>query len=150
VPGGLLLFEETAPAGARPARLVSVRTTTPNGAVLRTTTYRDEGQLVPLEPAVLFPARAREEPFVAQVADLRPNVARFLVVTPGADRVQLISTSPDGYPVSKVYRTAGRAVTVVPVVNGNRGGGYRVIAHDRRGRVLYDGVPGSGRYLFDG
>lgn len=149
VPSGL--FDgSTPPPGAEPGRLVSLLTTTPDGAVLRTTAFRSDGSTLPLEPGVLLPAGRQTEPLVVQASDLRAQVSRFLVVAPGADRVQLISTSPDGYPVSKVEPTGGRAVVVVPVVNGNRAGLFRVIARDRRGRVLFDGVPAPGRFLLDG
>ncbi|HET6968170.1 MAG TPA: hypothetical protein VFI44_07825, partial [Ornithinibacter sp.] len=149
VPSGL--FDgSTPPAGAEPGRVVSLLTTTPDGAVLRTTAFSSDGSTLPLEPGVLLPAGRQDEPLVVQASDLRPQVSRFLVVAPGADRVQLIASSPDGYPVSKVEPTRGRAAVVVPVVNGNQGGEYRLITRDRRGRVLFDGVPASGRFLLDG
>ncbi|HSO64262.1 MAG TPA: hypothetical protein VLQ78_04090 [Ornithinibacter sp.] len=149
VPGGLFDGPFADPR-AEPGRLVSLLTTTPDGAVLRTTAYRGGGSVTPLEPMLLLPAGRQDEPLVVQVWDLRPDVARFLVVAPGADRVQLISSSPDGYPVSKVHGTGGRDVTVVPVVNGARAGQYRLITRDRGGRVLFDGVPTTGRSLLDG
>jgi hypothetical protein len=149
VPRGL--FDgSTPPPGAEPGRLLSLLTTTPDGAVLRTTAFRSNGSTLPLEPGVLLPADRGAEPMVVQASDLRPQVSRFLVVAPGAHRVQLISSSPDGYPVSKVEPTGGRAVVVVPVVNGSQAGEYRLVTRDRRGRVLFDGVPVSGRYLLDG
>jgi hypothetical protein len=145
------LFDEPGTVGGGPAtaRVLSLETTTPTGAVVRTTAYLDDRSVVPLEPGVVLRADGRQEPSVTQVSDLRPDVSRYLVVAPGADRVQLISSAPDGYPISKVHRTRGRAVLVVPVVNGSISGAYRVITRDRSGRVLFDGVPAEGRWLLE-
>jgi DNA-directed RNA polymerase specialized sigma24 family protein len=147
VPRGL--FEWPPPPDAVPARLVSLLTTTPDGAVVRTSAYYSEDFVAPLEPAHLLTATTQRDPLVVWASDERVGVARFLVAAPGADRVQMISTSPDGYPVSKVVRTRGKDAVIVPVVNGADAGEYRVITKDAKGRVLFDGVPNPGRYLLD-
>ncbi len=147
VPRGL--FDWPPPTDAVPARLVSLLTTTPDGAVIRTSAYYDEDFVAPIEPAHLLTAATQRDPLVVWASDEREGVARFLVAAPGADRVQLISTSPDGYPVSKVVRTRGKDAVIVPVVNGADAGEYRVITRDAKGRVLFDGVPNPGRYLLD-
>ncbi|HSF98955.1 MAG TPA: hypothetical protein VLA55_09700 [Ornithinibacter sp.] len=147
VPRGL--FEWPPPPDAAPARLVSLLTTTPDGAVVRTTAYYGDDFAWPIEPGHLLPAASQRDPLVVWASDERVGVARFLVAAPGADRVQLIATSPDGYPVSKVQRTGGKDAVVVPVVNGGQGGEYRVVTRDATGRVLFDGIPDAGRYLLD-
>jgi hypothetical protein len=147
VPRGL--FDWPPPPDDVPARLVSLLTTTPDGAVVRTTAYYDEDFVAPIEPAHLLTSATQQDPLVVWASDERVGVARFLVAAPGADRVQLISTSPDGYPVSKVVRTGGKDAVIVPVVNGGDAGEYRVITRDATGRVLFDGVPNPGRYLLD-
>ena len=48
-----------------------------------------------------------------------PGSGRFLVIAPGAARVQLLSTSPNAYPVSKVTTTRPGGVAVVEVVNAD-------------------------------
>ena len=147
VPRGL--FEWPPPPDAVPARLVSLLTTTPDGAVVRTTAYYGEDFAWTIEPGHLLPAASQRDPLVVWASDERVGVARFLVAAPGADRVQLISTSPDGYPVSKVVPTRGKDAVVVSVVNGGDAGEYRLITKDATGRVLFDGVPNAGRYLLD-
>ena len=147
VPRGLV--DHPPPQDAVTARLVSLLTTTPDGAVIRTSAYYDEDFVAPIEPAHLFTAAAQKDPLVVWASDEREGVARFLIAAPGADRVQMISTSPDGYPVSKVVRTRGRDAVLVPVVNGGAAGEYRVVTRDVQGRVLFEGVPSPGRYLLD-
>ena len=91
--------------------------------------------------AAISPADQLDDPIVTRVEDLRSNVGRYLVVAPGAERVQLISVSPDGYPVSKVARTRGRDAVILNLVNADLASSYRVIARDAKGRTLFDDVP---------
>lgn len=126
------------------SRVVVVRTKLPNGALLTSAAVSDVGSDT---DAMLFRSAAPTstdhlgDPLVTRVEDERAGVGRFVVVAPGAARVQLISTSPDGYPVSKVVRTGGRDASIVAVVNADTASSLRVIARDARGRTLFDGVP---------
>ena len=51
----------------------------------------------------------------SRLGDARPGLGRFLVIAPGAVRVQLLSTSPNAYPVSKVTRTRAGGAAIVEV-----------------------------------
>ena len=75
-----------------------------------------------LEPPSVLPADTpRDEPAVLRLDDARPGVGRFLVIAPGAARVQLLSTSPNAYPVSKVTTTrAGYVECDVPAPSPGR------------------------------
>ena len=148
IPRGL--FEWPPPPDAVPARLVSLLTTTPEGGVFRTTAYTGDGFTWALEPALVLSRDSARDPLVVWASDERVGVARFLVAAPGAAQVQLISTSPDGYPVSKVVQTRGQDAVIVPVVNGADAAEYRIVTKDGDGRVLFDGVPDSGRHPMDG
>ena len=148
IPRGL--FEWPPPPDAVPARLVSLLTTTPEGGVFRTTAYTGDGFTWALEPALVLSRDSARDPLVVWASDERVGVARFLVAAPGAAQVQLISTSPDGYPVSKVVPTRGQDAVIVPVVNGAAAAEYRLVTKDGDGRVLFDGVPDSGRHPMDG
>ncbi|WP_392544181.1 hypothetical protein [Oryzobacter telluris] len=143
-----VLGEYAFDVGSDRSRVVVIHTTLPNGAVLTTAAVRDvsDGALAPgrsmlLRSAALTPLDHLADPVVTRLEDERVGVGRFLVVVPGAARVQLISSSPDGYPVSKVVRTGGRNAVVVPMVNADLASAIRVIARDASGRALFDDVP---------
>ena len=149
---GGLFDEPGAPGGPNGARVVVLRTTTPDGAVVRSSAYVDErGSAFPLETAVVLPAEVADVPWVTQAPDPRPGVAGVARhpperrhgpadrrrrrcgtgVTAGARRVA-------GTPRSSPRRTpvgTGRcgSCSVTPVAGGP-----------------YDAVPPLGRYLFDG
>ncbi len=130
------------------SRVVVVRTRLPNGTILTSAAVTDVaddavelGGAMIVRSAAITPADRLDDPIVTRVEDLRSNVGRYLVVAPGAERVQLISVSPDGYPVSKVARTRGRDAVVLNLVNADLASSYRVIARDAKGRTLYDDVP---------
>ena len=134
--------------GPGASRVVVVHTRLPNGAVLATASVSDEGGgaatgsgSMLIRSAAITPADHVDDPILTRLDDERVGVGRFLVVAPGAARVQLISSSPDGYPVSKVVRTGGRDACVVPLVNADLASAIRVIARDARGRTLFDDVP---------
>ena len=137
--------------GPGDSRVVVVRTRLPNGTILTSAAVADVpdgvGGVVDLGGAMLIrsaaisPADQLDDPIVTRVEDLRSNVGRYLVVAPGAERVQLISVSPDGYPVSKVARTRGRDAVILNLVNADLASSYRVIARDAKGRTLFDDVP---------
>jgi hypothetical protein len=134
-------------------RVRVLRTTTWDGAVIRSVRVVDDGRSgmswLDLEPPAVLPAATPlDEPIVLRLDDARPGVGRFLVIAPGAARVQLLATSPNAYPVSKV--TAIRhGVAVVPVVNANDAAAFRLVRRDAAGRKLGDGVPHLSRDLLD-
>jgi hypothetical protein len=135
-------------------RVRVLRTTTADGAVVRSVRVVDDGRSkmswLDLEPAAVLPADTpRDEPVVLRLDDARPEVGRFLVVAPGAAKVQLLSTSPNAYPVSKVTSTRPGGVAVVDVVNADDAAGFRLVRRDRSGRRLGTGVPRTGRDLLD-
>ncbi|HYN66195.1 MAG TPA: hypothetical protein VES93_04850, partial [Ornithinibacter sp.] len=99
-------------------------------------------------PSVFPGDTPRDEPVVERLDDARPGVGRFLVVAPGAARVQLLSTSPNAYPVSKVTGTRD-GVAIVEVVNADDASGFRLVRRDARGKLLGDGVPRTGADLLD-
>ena len=148
---GGLFDEPGAPRGPNGARVVVLRTTTPDGAVVRSSAYVDErGSAFPLETAVVMPAEVADVPWVGQAPDPRPGVGAWLVIHPSADTVQLIGAGGDAGPASPRVRARGRHATVVTAENPGRYGEMRVVLRDARGRRTYDAVPPVGRYLFDG
>ena len=134
-------------------RVVALRTVTPEGAVLSSVAATDDGRAeggtVVLRPAVVLLAEHADEPIVERVSDLRPGMARYLVVAPGAAGVQMLGTSQSAYPVSEVVATKGRAAAVVPVRNAGEGVAFRVVTRDAAGNTLFDGVPAGPRPLLD-
>lgn len=133
------------------SRVAVVHTTTPGGAVLcsallvHETDYGTSTTL--LRSATILPRGRVGDPIVERVNDERPGVGRFLVIAPGAERIQLIAASPDGYPVSKVVRSNGRDAVVVAMVNADTASSIRVVARDAARRVLFDDVPVDPRPL---
>jgi len=135
-------------------RVRVVRTTTRGGAVIRSVRVVDDGRSkmswLDLEPPSVLPAdTARDEPVVLRLEDSRPRVGRFLVIVPGASRVQLLSTSPNAYPVSKVTRTRAGGAAIVEVVNADDAAGFRLVSRDAAGRQLGTGVPRASHDLLD-
>ena len=63
------------------------------------------------------------------------------MIAPGAAKVQLLSTSPNAYPVSKVTATRKGGVAVVAVVNANDAAAFRLVRRDAAGHKIGDGVP---------
>ncbi|MFQ6171495.1 hypothetical protein ACK8HX_07810 [Oryzobacter sp. R7] len=129
------------------SRVVVVHTRTDSGALLVSAAVLPaaggEASFRPMlvRSASVIPADEPTAPLLTRVEDLRPGVGRYLVVAPGAARVQLIAASPSGYPVSKVVRTGGRSASVVELVNADDASALRLIARDAGGRVLFDEVP---------
>ena len=131
-----------------------LRTTTADGVVVRSVRVVDDGRSqvnwLDLEPPSVLPADTPlDEPVVLRLDDSRPRVGRFLVIAPGAARVQLLSTSPNAYPVSKVTTTRPGGVAIVEVVNADDAAGFRLVRRDAAGRRLGTGVPRAGRDLLD-
>lgn len=134
-------------------RVVALLTRTPGGGVLSsvivTDDGRDGGNTAVVRPVVLLPADRADDPVVERVGDERDGVARFLVVAPGAARVQLVSTAPNAHPISKVVATKGRTAAVVPVIDGADAMEFRVVARDGNGKVIFDDAPASPQFLLD-
>ena len=126
--GGSVIDPTAISASGGDGRVRVLRTTTREGALIRSVRVVDDGRSrmswLDLEPAAVLPADTpRDEPIVLRLDDARPDVGRFLVIAPGAAKVQLLSTSPNAYPVSKVTRH--------PPGGRRRPGGQR----QRRGRL---------------
>ena len=152
VGGGVIDPRAISPQGGD-GRVRVLRTSTRGGAVIRSVRVVDDGRSranwLDLQSPTVLPAQsAADEPVVARLDDARPGVGRFLVVTPGAARVQLLSTSPNAYPVSKVTRTRD-GVAIVEVVNADDAAAFRLVQRDARGKLLADGVPRTGADLLD-
>lgn len=152
VGGGVIDPRAISPQGGD-GRVRVLRTTTAGGAVIRSVRVVDDGRSranwLDLGPPTVLPLDTpRDEPVVARLDDARPGVGRFLVVAPGAARVQLLSTAPNAYPVSKVTRTR-EGVAVVEVVNADDAAAFRLVRRDARGTLLGDGVPTTGADLLD-
>lgn len=96
----------------------------------------------------VVPADEADSPIVLRIDDEGPDRGRFLVVAPGGARAQLLATSPNAYPVSKVTSFKGDTA-VVGVINADDAAGFRLIVRDAKGRKTYEGVPTMGTDLFD-
>ncbi len=139
-----------APTGSG-TRIRVVDTTTPDGALMRSLHVSDDGRpgnsTLFGSPVVLAVDR-RDEPVVRRLDLVPPRTTRYVVVAPGAASCQLLATSPAGYPVSKVVPMKGDSA-LVPIVNGQDTGRYRLVLWDERGRRTYSAVPDRGRTLLD-
>jgi hypothetical protein len=152
VGGSVIDATAISPAGGD-GRVRVLRTTTWDGVVVRSVRVVDDGRSemswLDLEPPAVLPATTPDdEPVVVRLNDARPGLGRFLVVAPGAARVQLLSTSPNAYPVSKVTDTR-KGVAVVEVINADDAAAFRLVRRDRSGRRLGRGVPQQTRDLLD-
>jgi hypothetical protein len=134
-------------------RVTVVRTTTERGAVVRSVRVTDDGRSgvgwLDLERATVLPAETPpHEPLVLRLpADGDPGVGRFLVVAPGAARVQLIRTMQAH--VESPPTPTRDGVTVVEVPDPAEASMYRLVRHDGHGRLLGSGVPVQGTGLLD-
>ncbi len=152
--GGSVIDPTAMSASGGDGRVRVLRTTTRGGAVIRSVRVVDDGRSrmswLDLEPPSVLPADTPpDEPVVLRLEDSRPEVGRFLVVAPGAARVQLLSTSPNAYPVSKVTRTRRGGAAIVEVVNADDAAAFRLVRRDAAGRRLGSGVPRTSRGLLD-
>ncbi len=152
--GGSVIDPTAISASGADGRVRVVRTTTRGGAVIRSVRVVDDGRStmswLDLEPPSVLPAGTPvDEPVVLRLEDSRPRVGRFLVIAPGAARVQLLSTSPNAYPVSKVTRTRPGGAAIVEVVNADDAAGFRLVRRDAEGRQLGTGVPRTSHDLLD-
>ena len=139
----------SATGGDGRAVLTTVRL--PGGAVVRGLDVRDDGRaggttFLGTSPVVL-PARFARAPALLRLDDSANRIGRFLVVVPGGGATcQLLATSPNAYPVSKVVPMK-RSTAVVPVVNADDASAFRLLVKDAGGRTTYDDVPPTGRDL---
>ena len=129
-------------------RVTTVRT--PAGAVVRAVRVEDDGRSpggsLVTQPVVV-PASEERSPVVLRVGRVPPRTGRFLVVVPGGGATcQLLATSPNAYPVSKVTPMRGETA-VVPVVNADDASAFRLVVEDADGTRTYDDVPPPGRAL---
>jgi DNA-directed RNA polymerase specialized sigma24 family protein len=135
-------------------RVRVLRTTTRSGTVIRSVRVVDDGRSrmswLDLEPPSVLPADTpRDEPVVLRLEDSRSRVGRFLVIAPGAARVQLLSTASNTYLASKVTTTRPGGVAIVEVANADDASGFRLVRHAADGRRIGSAVPLAGRDLLD-
>ena len=130
-----------APLGQAPGRgrVVVAHTRVPSGALLRTVRVTGDGRrgVGPLDVETTRPVgpATASAPLAARLPGFGSNVSRFLVIAPGAARAQLVATSTNTYPASRV--TALRSGTgVLEVADARRAAAYALITWDRRGRRL--------------
>ncbi len=149
---GGLFDEPGAPRGPNGARVVAMRTRTPEGAVLRSSAYVDErGSAFPLELALVVPAETPDVPWLTETPPPRPGFLSWLVIHPGAASVQVTGAGGAAGAASPVVETRrGHATVVIAASNPGLAGEVRVVLRDTRGRRTYDAVPPVGRSLFDG
>jgi len=152
--GGSVIDPTAISARGGDGRVRVLRTTTAGGGMVRSVRVVDDGRShlnwLDLEPPAVLPADTpRDEPIVLRLDDARPKVGRFLVIAPGAARVQLLSTSPNAYPVSKVTTTRPGGVAIVEVINADDAAGFRLVRRNAAGRRIGTGVPRAGRDLLD-
>ena len=140
-------------------RVRVLRTRTSTGALIRCVRVvagpmrivdgRSTMNSLEIEPPAVLPADTpADEPVVARLNDLRPGVSRFLVIAPGAARVQLLSTSPSAHPASKVTATR-HGVAIVLVTLAGEAADFRLVCQDAHGRRFGTGVRHDGRDLLD-
>ena len=134
-------------------RVTVVRVTTARGAVVRFVRVTDDGRSGvgwrDLERAAVLPGDTpRDEPVVIRLEeDHGPGVGRFLVIAPGAARVQLVSTARPAWRYEVAPTRDGVAVVDVPAPA--EPSTYRLVRHDRDGHLLGSGVPVRGTGLLD-
>ena len=152
--GGGVIDPNAISAQGGDGRVRVLRTTTADGSVVRSVRVIDDGRSqmnwLDLEPPSVLPADTpRDEPVVLRLDDARPRVGRFLVIAPGAARVQLLSTSPNAYPVSKVTTTRAGGVAIVDVVNADDAAAFRLVRRAPDGHRIGTGVPRTSHDLLD-
>lgn len=148
---GSILDPEAISATGGDGRVVVVTTRTPAGAVLRTVIAVDDGRTAGtqvLEMVSVLPADQADAPVVLRLYGSSGDTGRFLVVAPGGARAQLLGTSPNAYPVSKVTPFKGDTA-VVSVINADDAPAFTLIVRDAKGRKTYDRVAPTGADLFD-
>ena len=141
-------------------RVRVLRTRTSTGALIRCVRVaagpmrivdgRSTMNSLEIEPPALLPASTpANAPVVSRLNDLRPGVSRFLVIAPGAVRVQLLSTHTSAHPASKLTTTRhGVAIVLVNSV-GKAAADLHLIRQDEHGRQFGTGVRRDGRDLLD-
>ena len=152
--GGSVIDPTAFSASRADGRLRVLRTTTRGGAVIRSVRVVDDGRSrmswLDLEPPSVLPAETpRNEPVVLRLEDSGPAAGRFLVIAPGAARVQLLSTASNVYRVSTITPTRTGGAAIVGVVNPDDATGFRLVRWDATGRRLGADVPTAGASLLD-
>ncbi|QKE82708.1 hypothetical protein [Arthrobacter sp. NEB 688] len=150
VVGSVLDTAADSPTGGD-GRVVLSSVRLPGGGVVRRLDVRDDGRSgrsgFLVVPAVAVPAELADAPAVYRLDDDPPGTGRYLVVVPGGGSTcQLLATSPNAYPVSKVTPMK-RRTAVVSVVNADDAAAFRLVVRDAGGRLTYRGVPPVGRDL---
>ncbi|HET7821952.1 MAG TPA: hypothetical protein VFL10_10540 [Ornithinibacter sp.] len=136
-----------------------LRTTTSTGALIRSVRVvagpmrivegRSTMNSLEIEPPAVLPADTpADEPVVSRLDDLRPGVNRYLVIAPGAARVQLLSTSSTAHLESKMTATRDGVAIVVTTFAGEAAD-LRLVRHDTHGRRFGTSVLRDGRDLLD-
>ena len=127
-------------------RVAVVHTTTADGALLRSVRVRDDGRgwapYLDLEAVRPISVEDGQRPFATPLPAVREDVGRFLVISSGAARAQLLAITPNAYPVSKVGELRD-GIGILEVVNSRQAGVYRLVLWDADGAKL-----GSWRQLF--
>jgi hypothetical protein len=140
-------------------RVRVLRTTTSTGALIRCVRVvagpmriadgRSIMNSLEIEPPAVLPAGTpADQPVVSRLSDLRPGISRFLVIAPGAARVQLLSTSPSAHPTSRMTPT-NHGVAIVSVNFTAEAADLRLVQQDAHGRRSRTGVRHDGRDLLD-
>lgn len=151
VPGGMFYDDgNVLSSEPPPAMVVRLRTTTPDGAVIRSSTAIEGGFSMPIEEAVVVPAADADDPVTTQMSDGGSGRARVLVLHPPAATVQLVDDGASGGSRSTVVPCAGRGATVVELDVPQDPRLMRVVLKDAKGRTVYDRVPPLGQNLLDG
>ena len=143
--------------GAGRVRVLRTRTST--GALIRCVRVvagpmrivegRSTMNSLEIEPPAVLPADTpADEPVIARLHDLRPGVSRFLVIAPGAVRVQLMPTSPSARPTSRATATH-HGVAVVQVTSAGEAADLRLVRQDAQGYRVASPVRDGGRDLLD-
>lgn len=140
-------------------RVRVLRTTTSTGALIRSVRVvagpmrivdgRSTMNSLEIEPPSVLPAGTpADEPVVSRLDDLRPGLSRFLVIAPGAARVQLLSTPPSAHPASKMTATR-HGVAIVVVAFAGEAADFRLVRQDAHGHRFGTAVRHGGRDLLD-
>jgi hypothetical protein len=127
---------------------VRVLRTTTAGALIRSARLVAGTNTFDVEPPVVLAAGTpADDPIVLEVDEVRPGVSRFLVIAPGASRVQLISTSPKR--IASAMTPAPQGVAIVTAAFGAEAAGLHLAREDPHGHVVRTGLPRAGRDLLD-
>ncbi|MGG5260253.1 hypothetical protein [Phycicoccus avicenniae] len=138
------------PSGAAELELRLITVTTPDGGVVRTPVFGEQGddsQVVTAQETVIVPADRARTPVLVRVDDRSSSRARFMVLAPdGGGSVRL--TAPTGAGLSPRVPLQERTA-VVTVAEDALLGGFDVVVEDAAGRSVSRTPVLSGRSLYD-